>query len=798
MSRILRWTACILFTLLLSSDAVTQTPAELFSSDGARNQLTAEQTRRYEQYKSLRSTTRIRAADLLAEPMGAKALRLNFFPGDSYQAVVSNVERRADGGYTWRGTIRGMVGQVILVARDGRVTGWVWVSRGPEGERFFSISPVGGRTHVLRETNQEWFDSVSPWCTTGEKSRTATTTPLTATLSRGETGARAIEGRASASASAGASSRPAPAPQVSAVRGGMLQASAAKIAALGCKVNVLVVYTPSAQSAHGDIPGLAQLAVEQTNGSYSNSQISNLSLNLVGAAQVNYSESGSKTGTEPDDLLRLRNPTDGFMDEVHALRSELGADIVVLFVHNLTALGGLAGGSSQGPVAADMAFAVVDWEFAVDNLSFAHELGHLMGARHHYEADDTETPYKYGHGSCRDWPYKYKTIMGVVTCKHPRVPYWSNPDVKYKNRATGDGTYRNNARVLKDNACRMADLTSALMGWNPRWINGGSHKINWWSVNPNDRYAVGDFDGDGVDELLAVNPNGWAHLMKFDGTSWNTPWINGGGGAIHWWRIGPSDNFVAGDFLPGNNRDELLAVNPAGGYAHMMVYDGANWTTPWVNGGNGVIDSWRLRGVDRWAAGDFIPGNGRDELLAVNPTGYAHLMKFDGASWSTPWANWGNGIMGSWRIRYGDSYVAGDFLAANGRDELLALHPSGYAHLMANGAGNWTTPWHNGGGGAINWWLIGGSDLYVPGDFLPGDGRDELLAVALNNGWSHLLSHTSSAWQTPWINLGAGNIGWWLIGSADRYLAGKFIPGDQRDILLSIQPLNGWVHLHSR
>ncbi len=757
-----RWMIPLFLLLCLWGGPTAAESLSLFSAGPSTTQLTAQQRQRYASYSSLSSTTRIRTMDLISEPSRSTVLQFDLFPGSSYEAVLHKLEQQADGGYTWEGTIEGRLGRVLLAVKGQQITGWIWASRGSEGEEFFSISSLGEGTHVLRETNQDWFDSIYPGCNTGI----------------GEPPAFALVGSEEASEA---------------------QEQIAEFAATPtCRVNVLVAYTSAAQAAHGNIPGLAQLAVSQTNVTYANSKVTGLALNLVGTLAVSYVESGSLTGGNSTDLVRLQNPSDGWMDQVHTARTEMGADIVVLLVNNLDSLG-IFGQASQILATPGTAFAVVDWEAAVDNLTFAHELGHLQGARHHLEADTSLTPYAHGHGSCRDWPYKYKTVMGTADCAHPRVPHWSNPDVTYNNRSTGDRTRRNNARVLRETACTVSGLSApALMGWNPRWGNGGSHTVDWWYINTNDRYVGGNFDGDGADELLAVNPNGYAHLMKFNGSSWNTRWANVGNGSIHWWRIGGADRFVAGDFLLGNGRDELLAINPTNGYAHLMVYDGTTWTTPWANVGSGSIDWWYIGRADSYVAGDLLPGNGRDELLAVNPsTGYAHLMTFDGKAWGTPWANVGNRAIHWWLIGKGDSYVAGDF-SGNGRDQLLAVNPNGYAHLMTFGSTAWTTKWANTGNKSIHWWSIGSVDRYIAGDFLPGNGRDEVLAVAPNNGWSQILSYTGSAWQTIWGNRGAGNLGWWLISERDIYLAGDFAVGDQRDELLSIQLENGWVHVNSR
>jgi hypothetical protein len=95
--------------------------------------------------------------------------------------------------------------------------------------------------------------------------------------------------------------------------------------------------------------------------------------------------------------------------------------------------------------------------------SFAHEIGHILGARHNPEQDPRSQPYPYGHGFL-DVARGWRTIMAYDdrdrcrggTCA--REMYWSNPNIEhqYFGVPTGSEDTQHNARVLNENVQRAA------------------------------------------------------------------------------------------------------------------------------------------------------------------------------------------------------------------------------------------------------------------------------------------------------------------------------------------------------
>jgi hypothetical protein len=333
-----------------------------------------------------------RLAAAAASPQGsASTLILNLFDDVVLTALPERVTALPPHGFALSGQIAGVeLSQVTLVVRDGVLAGNVSLPGA-----FYQVRPAGDGVHVVQQIDQAAFpDEMEPI--------------------------------------------PVEAPD---------EAPAAPLSELaddGSIIDVMVVYTSEAANWAGDILAVIDLAVQETNDSYANSGIIQR-VRLVHAAQVSYTQSGSIS----TDLSRLRNTSDGYMDQVHTLRNTYGADEVVLLVSypssNVCGIAYLM--DPVGTYFESWAFAVVDVDCATGYYSFGHEMGHNMGARHDWYVDDTATPYGHAHGylnyTSSSNPYPWRTVMAYNDECHDqgyycyRLPYWSNPTVSWYGAAMG-------------------------------------------------------------------------------------------------------------------------------------------------------------------------------------------------------------------------------------------------------------------------------------------------------------------------------------------------------------------------
>jgi hypothetical protein len=215
-------------------------------------------------------------------------------------------------------------------------------------------------------------------------------------------------------------------------------------------IDVLVAYTRKAAAAYADVKReLVDLAVEEANESFRTSGIGHVKLRLVHAYQTDYVEEGAHF----DHVWRFADKGDGYMEEVFGLREKHKADVALLIVDDAKGCG-LA---TRVYADADEAFAVVHHECAATSYTVAHEIGHLIGARHDLSLDKNMNPFPYGHGYVNG--QKWRDIMSYKdSCGGcPRIPVWSNPKVLVKGEIAGTPEL-DNARVIAEQAKRVANF----------------------------------------------------------------------------------------------------------------------------------------------------------------------------------------------------------------------------------------------------------------------------------------------------------------------------------------------------
>ncbi len=231
-------------------------------------------------------------------------------------------------------------------------------------------------------------------------------------------------------------------------------------------IDVMIVYSNDALADSGSVANvnnLIALAISFGNDAHSNTD-SGIVLNLIHSQQVNY-EGTDDRGT---DLTRVTSISDGYIDNVHTLRSTYGADFVCLMVGDYSSDGGIAWLLTSTNGSSAYGYSVVTLP-AMDSYTPVHEIGHNMGLSHAKDQNTQPGPTSWtkdAHGfgtTTAGWHWHptpgadgYCSVMTYTSggyfadgLAHVRVGLFSDPAITHSGMASGDVADGDSARVLR-------------------------------------------------------------------------------------------------------------------------------------------------------------------------------------------------------------------------------------------------------------------------------------------------------------------------------------------------------------
>ena len=189
--------------------------------------------------------------------------------------------------------------------------------------------------------------------------------------------------------------------------------------------------------------------------------------------------------------------------------------------------------------------------------------------------------------------------------------------------------------------------------WQYVWTNSGNGHIGNWTYGPGDIILPGHFNDSTYCSLMCIRnlsrPTG--SCQRLSSGSWETLWSPTIGiGPIDTTITSPTgfDRYYVGDFN-GDGIDELLCTDVSESSNDMMKlirYDNG-WNTLWTNNGQSEgVGIYPYR--NRLLVGNF-DSDPADEILGI----YTWATKFDlniNNQWDWSWSNYGSGRLSDWAV----------------------------------------------------------------------------------------------------------------------------------------------------
>jgi hypothetical protein len=215
-------------------------------------------------------------------------------------------------------------------------------------------------------------------------------------------------------------------------------------------IDLMLLYTKNAADHYlGEPADLLAVAIEEANETFKRSGLGNISLRLVHTQRIDFDE----TSSQHFEILYAMVDGVGAFKDVRKLRNEKRADVVGLIIDSPSG----CGLSTRVGADSEEAFFVAHHACAANTFTIAHEVGHIIGARHDRLIDGNDAPFPYAHGYVNG--AKWRDIMSYKeSCGScPRIPFWSNPRIMYKGEPTGTAA-TDNARVILEQAERVSNF----------------------------------------------------------------------------------------------------------------------------------------------------------------------------------------------------------------------------------------------------------------------------------------------------------------------------------------------------
>ena len=381
--------------------------------------------------------------------------------------------------------------------------------------------------------------------------------------------------------------------------------------------------------------------------------------------------------------------------------------------------------------------------------------------------------------------------FGPVSYNHLKNVFHAKMNHSFLNSYVGDFTGDGKDDVVIHNGDDLALYESTGNRLQVKEIV--NNMIPSWEFRPGDKFLVGDFNGDGKDDLLVTNWVNWPKkrlaILRSTGAGFNLVWTKEQTLDGIWGDFDANDRFLVGDFT-GDGKDDVVLYNMKdfqSGYVGLYRAEGSGLTNVFLYGG--AVGPWQLKPNDQLYLTDYT-GDGKKDVVIFNTTDWAWdllgLFRSDGTALSYTWRHDGGivsvqpPLAGIFYTNTNDKLFFGDF-DGDGKEDAYIYNNTDWGTptlgmLKSVGTAYTLVARYDGG---VPSWNFGSKDQVTIGD-VNGDKKADLVAHNAGNFDSEYLgvlyssgTGLTGAWLKTWV-------GEWKLSAADvirpvnyRGLAGR-------------------------
>lgn len=325
------------------------------------------------------------------------------------------------------------------------------------------------------------------------------------------------------------------------------------------------------------------------------------------------------------------------------------------------------------------------------------------------------------------------------------------------------------AELLVTSPWGVGVLQRAGSGYGAVMLEPNGTRFGGWLLNTNDNLfgPAGRFHGGPRSELLVTSPWGIG-ILRLQGATFANPLIQRNGTRFDGWLLNTVDNRFGpvGDF-DGDGKQELLVTSPWG--IGLLAAHGGTFDARVIRPNGTRFDGWLLNTRDNrfGPVGDF-DGDGKDEVLVRSPWGIG-LLALEGDTFRAKVIRPNGTRFGGWLLNTNDNrfHAAADFEGA-GRDSLFVSSPWGIG-LWALQGDSFTSLAMAPNGSRFDGWLLSTGDNHFQGfSDVTGEGRAD---VVVTSPWGiGILSRSGASFSCAYLAPNGTRFGGWLLNTENDRL----------------------------
>lgn len=210
-----------------------------------------------------------------------------------------------------------------------------------------------------------------------------------------------------------------------------------------------------------------------------------------------------------------------------------------------------------------------------------------------------------------------------------------------------------------------------------------------WQMRAGDTFYVADFTGDGKDDLIVHNRADWSigYVGMLRSTGAGLAYSRRYDGSLPLWSdLRAHDKFYVGDWN-GDGKDDLGVFNTGQDwccrYLSLHLSDGAGLVAGHRYENN--LPGWQMQRDDQFFVAD-INGDAKDDLYVYNATNWdkEYLGSMRSTTGGQLTGGWQKDWVGSWNLGPNDKFLVGDF-GTPGRKDLFVRNNEWFGMLQSTG-----------------------------------------------------------------------------------------------------------------